>query len=124
VVLECTAVERLLQEQKLSLCGVVAANTTVKAGKILAVDLLAIVEYSSETKQNTGAIIFDVGSGVKLADCGFPRDSLEPQAMHVAASVRSAVAKWRAETKNLKTLCFMPVRNAELPRDRSVSANP
>src|ERR1019366_2981321 len=100
--------------------GLVDANTAVKAGKILAVDLVAIVEYSTETKQNTGLIIFYVGSGVKLADSGFPADGLEPQAVHIAASVRSALAKWRAGAKHLKTLCFLPVRNADLPRSRDL----
>jgi len=120
MLLERAKVERLLQEQKLSLSGLVDANTAVKAGKILAVDLLAVVEYSNETKQNTGVMIFDVATGVKLADSGFPPGSVEPQAMHVAASVRSALARWRAGTKHLKTLCFLPVRNADLPRGRDL----
>jgi hypothetical protein len=109
-------VQRLLGEQKLSLTGLVDATTAVQAGKILAVDLLAMVEYSAEAKQNTGVVIFDAGTGVKLVDSGFSGSSLEPQALHVAASVRAAASRWRAGTKNLKTLCFLPVRNADLPR--------
>jgi hypothetical protein len=114
--LDRSTVEKLLREQKLSLSGLVDASTALKAGKFLAVDLLAVVEYSDATKQNAGVVIFDAASGVKLVDSGFASASLEPQAMHVAASVRMAVAKWRLGTKNLKTLCFMPVRNADLPR--------
>src|SRR5205823_4219551 len=63
-ILDRSTVERLLREQKLSLSGLVDASTAVRAGKLLAVDLLAIVEYSSATKQNSGVVIFDVASGV------------------------------------------------------------
>src|SRR5207237_6448474 len=61
-------------------------------------------------------IVFDVATGVKLADSGFASANLQPQVEHVAVNVRSAVAKWRAGPRNLKTLCFLPVRNADLPR--------
>ena len=114
--LERTTIDKVLREQKLASSGLVDAGTAMKAGKFLAVDLFVVVEYAAATKQNTGVVIFDVATGVKLVDSGFATADLEPQAVHVAASVRSAVSKRRAGTKNLKTLCFMPVRNADLPR--------
>lgn len=116
VLLDRSTVERLLGEQKLSLNGLVDASTAVKAGKILAVDLLAIVEYSSEAKQNTGFVILNAATGAKLADSGFTGKNLEPQALHMAAGVRAAAVKWRAGTQNIKTLCLLPARNADLPR--------
>jgi hypothetical protein len=114
--LDRATIERLLGEQKLSLSGLVDAATAVRAGRILAVDLFAMVEYSLEAKQNAGIVVFDAATGVKLADSGFRDAALEPQAMHVVDTVRAAASKWRAGTKNLKTLCFLPVRNADLPR--------
>src|SRR5262249_22107444 len=47
---------------------------------------------------------------------GSPGVGRDEQARETAAGVRSAVEKWRAGMKNLKTVCFLPVRNADLPR--------
>jgi WD40 repeat protein len=108
-------VERLFAEQKLSLSGLVDASTVVRAGKILAVDLLAIVGHSGVTKENTAVIIFDAATGLKLVDAGFSAADLELQARQVAAAVRTAAARWQAGPGNLKTVCFVAVRNADLP---------
>jgi hypothetical protein len=114
--LERAAIERVLQEQKLSLSGLVDGNTAVRAGKVLAVDLLAVIDFSADTKQNRGFTVFDVATGVKLIDAGFPEANPEPQAMQVAAGIRAATAKWRVGTRHFKTVCLLPVRNADLPR--------
>jgi WD40 repeat protein len=113
--LERANVERLLQEQKLSLTGMIDASTAVRAGKILAVDLLAVVEHSAATKENTAVIVFDAATGLKLVDAGFSGADLELQARQVAAAVHAAALKWRAGPANLKTVCFAAVRNADLP---------
>jgi len=69
--LDRATVERLLAEQKLSLSGLVDAATAGARGKILAVDLFAVVEYSPEAKQNAGIVVFDAATGVKFSDSGF-----------------------------------------------------
>ena len=114
--LERSTVDRLLREQALSVAGLVDASTAVQAGKILAVDLLAVVESSRVPGHNSGIAVFDAATGVKLIDAGFTAADLEPQALQTSASVRAAVASWRAGPKHRKTVCFLPVRNADLPR--------
>jgi hypothetical protein len=113
--LDRSTVERLLQEQKLSLSGLVDASTAVRAGKILAADVLAVVEYSPQTRQNASVVVFDAATGARLVDAGFADPGLEAQAVQVAAGVRAAAAKWRTGPGSLKTVCFLPVRNADLP---------
>jgi hypothetical protein len=114
--LERAAIDRVLREQKLSLSGLVDADTAVKAGKILAVDLLGVIDAAADAKQNLGLVVFDAASGVRLLDIGFTTSDLEEQARAAAGGVRAAAAKWRTGTKNLKTVCFLPVRNGDLPR--------
>jgi hypothetical protein len=114
--LDRTAVERLLQEQKLSLTGLVDANTAVKVGKILAVDVLGVIEASVDAKQNASLLVFDASTGARLHDAGFDRPETDAQVREVIGGVRAGVAKWRAGTSNLKTVCFLPVRNADLPQ--------
>jgi WD40 repeat protein len=114
--LERAEVERLLREQKLSLAGLVEANTAVRAGKILAADLLAVLSSSAEKGEAQGVLVFDVATGLRLVDVGLTGPGLGPQAEQVVGAVRAAVGKWRAGPGGLKTVCFLPVRNADLPR--------
>jgi hypothetical protein len=116
VLVERADVERLLREQALSLSGLVDGTTAVKAGKILSADLLAVLEYSHTTQHHRGVRVFDAATGVILSDNGFTSSTLEPQALQAAAGVRAAAALWRAGPRQRKTLCFLPVRNADLPR--------
>src|SRR5207245_1684742 len=116
ILLDRSATDRLLAEQKLSLSGLVDAGTAVRAGKILAVDLLGIVEASADAKQNLGLVVFDAATGIRLLDAGFGAPSADQQAREVAAGMRTAVEKWRIGTRHVKTVCFLPVRNADLPR--------
>lgn len=114
-------VEKLLKEQELSKSNLVEASSAVALGKILAVDLLAVID-APQGKQPLGFVVFDAANGVRLHDDGFTGDKLELQARTLATGVRQAAQKWRAGTKQLKTVCFMPVRNADLPRGYDVFA--
>jgi hypothetical protein len=116
VLLDRDQVDRLLKEQALPLSGLVDAGTAVRAGKILGVDLFAVLESSRATQSTNGISVFDAVSGVKQEDAGFTSSDLEPQALQVVAAVRAAAARWRAGHGARKTLCFLPVRNADLPR--------
>lgn len=113
--LDRSAVDKLLQEQKLSLTGLVDADKAIQAGKILAVDVLGVIDVSAATKQNIALVVYDAATGVRLVDQGFSTSELEPQGLETAAGLRRAVQAWRAGTKHLKTVCFLPARNADLP---------
>ena len=113
--LDRQAMTRILQEQKLSLSGLVDANTAVTAGKLLSVDLFALVESDPAGKQGLGLIIFDVATGVKLHDAALPTAKLDEQIEAVNSGVRRAADKEAAGLKGLHTVCLLSVRNADLP---------
>ena len=66
--LERRQIERVLREQKLSLSGLVEANQIVAAGKLLSVDLFAVVETAAGGKEVLGLIVFQAQTGVRLWD--------------------------------------------------------
>ena len=54
--LERKAIAKLLAEQKLSLSGLVDANSAVKVGKILRADAFALIEADSTGKEALGLV--------------------------------------------------------------------
>jgi hypothetical protein len=114
-VLERQQVDRLLAEQKLSLSGWVDADRAVKAGKVLAADLLAVVE-STPKSQGATIVIFDPASGVRLWDSALSTEDGGKCAEAIANAVRQSAAK-RGKIADLHTICLMTVRNADLPHD-------
>jgi hypothetical protein len=116
VLLQRNAIEKILAEQKLTQSGLVEAKHAVQLGKVLAVDLIGVIDASLETREATGLVVFDAASGARLYDDEFPRDNLEEQLRAVAKGVQTAMAKWRAGYKHVKTVCVLPARNADLPR--------
>src|SRR5262245_46255986 len=56
--LERQAIDRVLAEQKLSLSGLVDANTAVKVGKLLGVDVFAVLEMGGN-KEALGVVVYD-----------------------------------------------------------------
>ena len=116
VFLQRDAIEKILAEQKLSQSGLVDAKQAVQLGKILAVDLIGVIDVSLEAKEATGLIVFDAVSGARLYDDDFDRANLEEQLRGIARGVQTGVGKWRAGSKHLKTVCVLPARNADLPR--------
>jgi hypothetical protein len=114
--LERKAIVRVLQEQKLSLSGLVDANTAVRAGKLLSVDLFAFVEADPTSKDALGLIVYDAATGVKLHDAALPTGKLNEQIEAVSSGVRRAADKEAAGIKGLRTVCLLSVRNADLPR--------
>jgi len=113
--LERSAIERVLTEQKLSLSGLVDANRAVAAGKLLAVDLFAVVETAPGGKEALGLVVYDTKSGVRLGDVALPEGEANKVADGVAEEVRKAATKRADAAKKLRTVCLLGVRNADLP---------
>ena len=120
--LDREAIRRVLNEQNLSLAGAVNPNSVVSAGRLLSVDLFAVVETVMETNGTTkaasavaaGLAVFDAKTGVRLLDATLPADGVEKLAESVATGVLMAQRKQTAI--GLPTICLMSVRNADLPR--------
>ncbi|MGE5192772.1 MAG: hypothetical protein ACM3U2_09735, partial [Deltaproteobacteria bacterium] len=114
---------KVLAEQKLALSGLVDPEQAIKAGKLLNVDLFAIVESEPELqpgdrkkKRLLGLSALDSRSGVRLWDAPLAGGELEETAAQIAAGVKEAAAKYLARGKEARTVGILTVRNADLPR--------
>ncbi len=116
VLLQRDAVDKLLNEQKLNQSGLVEAKSAVQLGKVLAVDLIGVIDVSLEAKETLGFVVFDAATGVRLSDDGFALEKTDQQLGGIVKGVLTGAQKWRAGVKQLKTVCVLPVRNADLPR--------
>jgi len=114
-VLDRQTIDKVLAEQKLTFAGRVAADSALAVGKLLSVELIAVVETSTDSKQAAGLVVFDARTGVKLWDGALPaRLNLAIDA--IIGGVDAAQRKHLQHFKEIKTLCVMTVRNADLPR--------
>jgi len=114
--LERSEIDRVLSEQNLSLSGLVDAETVVRAGKLLAVDLFAVVESAGEGKEALGLVVFDAPTALRLADETLDAETVAA-AGQVAAAVRGSLAKRHPAQGRLRPVCLLSVRNADLPRE-------
>ena len=113
-------VRRVLDEQKLSVSGVVDAGQAIAVGKLLAVDLIAVVESWPGNDTVPGVVIFDSRSGVRYWDAALPvaAAELERAADAIVNAVRTAHRKRDGRAQAFQTVGVMTVRNADLPRSQ------
>jgi len=120
-------VMKVLGEQKLALSGLVDPEQAIRAGKLLNVDLFAILECEPEhatpdgkktKKKLLGLSALDSRSGVRLWDAPLSSEGVEETAAQIVAGVKGAAAKYRAPAKDLHTVGLLTVRNADLPRSQ------
>ncbi|MBC7816755.1 MAG: hypothetical protein IAG10_07700, partial [Planctomycetaceae bacterium] len=118
--LDRALVRRVLEEQKLSVSGVVDASQAIAVGKLLAVDLIAVVEMSPGKEGVPGLVIFDSRTGVRYwnAALSIVATELEREADAVVLAVRAAHRKREGRTPAFHTVGVMTVRNADLPRSQ------
>ena len=114
-VLDRQTIDRVLAEQKLTWTGLVAADQALTVGKLLSVELLAVLETSPGSKEPTGLVVFDAKTGVKLWDGALPA-RLNPAVEATVAGVGAAQRKYLLHFKDLRTLCILTIRNEDLPR--------
>jgi len=122
VLLDRAAIGKVLAEHQLSMEGALNPNSVVAAGKLLAVDLFAVMDTVTQTNSATGKasrtaaglVVFNSRTGVRLWDAALSGEGVESLAGLVADGVRTAQRK--RVTPGLPTICLMSVRNAELPR--------
>src|SRR5262245_18633088 len=117
-------VVKVLAEQKLALSGLVDPEQAIKAGRLLNVDLFAIVETDPEIdpanknkkKRVLGLSALDSRTGVRLWDATLAPGEANETAAQIAAAVKGAAAKYQAGGKDLRTVGLLTVRNADLSR--------
>jgi hypothetical protein len=113
------AINSTLAEQKLSLSGMVDSEKMIAVGRLLKADLFAVVEADPKDGTALGVVVFDSGTGLRLADVAI-HGTPEAAAKEIADAVRTAAAKDRALSHGVRLVGFLPVRNADLPRDRDI----
>jgi hypothetical protein len=114
--LERQAVDKVLAEQKLSLSGLVASDHAVAVGKLLGVELFAVLEPGAD-KDSVGLVVFDGQTGARLWDAALPGGGVDAAVRGTVDGVQAARQK-RQSIEKLRTVCLLTVRNADLPRDR------
>ena len=62
-------------------------------------------------------MIYDAATGVKIWDRALAGGEANKDAESLADGVRAATVKWAIGAAKLKTVCFLAVRNADLPAE-------
>lgn len=114
--LERASIDRVLTEQKLTLAGLADAGQAVTAGKLLSADILAVVEIAPDGKGALGVVVFDAKTGLRLWDSAISTGGADKQADGVSDGIKAALKKHAADRDGLRTVGFVAVRNADLPR--------
>lgn len=109
-------VERVLQEQKLTLLFAGDSSQALAVGKIFRVEVFVALETLRGEKAPLGLVAFDAQTGVRLHDVTLRDRGAEETAQAVAGAVKAACAKRNRGPGTLRTVCLLAVRNADLPR--------
>jgi hypothetical protein len=108
-------VEKVLDEQKLNLSGLVSATDSIRIGQLIQADLFAVLEGSGDDKSPPGLVVYDAATGLRLWDSALPSASPDGAADGIVEGVRQAARKNRQrEGKAVRLLSFAPVRNVDL----------
>lgn len=106
---ERTEIGKVLAEQKLS--GLFNASNAVELGRILKVEIFAVLE-------TTSIIVFDTKTGLRFVDETLP-ENLDEAVQMVSNAVKNALEKRRKlDEKNLVTYGVLEIRNADFPVER------
>lgn len=102
------------------MAGLVDPEQVILVGKLLSVDLFAIVEFAiveaeQDKKVALGLVMFDSRSGVRLWDATLISNGLDEFVATIEQSVHAAVAKFQSPADQLRTVGALTVRNADLP---------
>ena len=118
--LERSTIDKVLKEHQLVFQGMADTALAIKTGKILTVDLLAVLEGDPKAKDDAamGLVVFDARTGARLCDETLGTASGEEPAAAIVAAVEAAAAKYRARANGLKTVSIVGVRNVDMPIGR------
>jgi hypothetical protein len=112
---ERTEISRILDEQKLSLAGIVNAKDAVHAGNLLGADVLAVVEVDPKQHVPAGIVLFDSHTGERLTDVALDAAD-EKNAAAIANALREGARKAQVQRAKRRAVCVLTVRNVDLPR--------
>ncbi len=120
--LERKDLDPVLAEHALTLSGLVDATMALRLGKLLTVDLLAVVEGDPKAAKHAvlGLVVFDARTGARLFDESMAATPADKAVDAIDRGVRMAAAKHRLGREKLRTLSVPSVRNVDLPLEQDV----
>ncbi len=120
--LERKDLDPVLAEHELTLSGLVDATMALRLGKLLTVDLLAVVEGDPKAAKHAvwGLVVFDARTGARLFDEAIAATPADKAVDAIDRGVRTAAAKHRLGREKLRTLSVPSVRNVDLPLEQDV----
>jgi len=112
---ERTEINRVLGEHELSLSGLVDAKQAIQVGSLVGADVLAVVETEPQSRGALGMLAFETTTGLHLWNVSLSEQDLEKAAEQIADGIRQAVSKRQRDKSQLRSICLVSTRNADLP---------
>ena len=119
-VLERRQIAAVLEEQKLAFSALVDPVQSIRAGKLLSVDVFAVLQAGGGVDGGelvSGLVVYEAQTGVRLWDRTIGGRGVEDVADAVAQGVGGALDKRGSRRGTTRTVSLVSVRNADLPRD-------
>ena len=114
--LEREAIDRLFAEQERARALAGDESLALRAGQLLAADVLGVVEFDAAAADALGLVVFDARTGARLWDATLPAGLDEAVGM-IAAGVRRALLKRESPGQAGGTVCVLTIRNENLPEE-------
>lgn len=113
-------IERILQEQKLVLQGVIDPSQAIALGSIFRADIFAFFEFDPANNFIYNLIVFDSATGARLMDVSLP-ENFDQTLQLTVKSIREAQQKRVSLIckEQISTVCFLPEHNIDLPPNQS-----
>lgn len=117
-VLEREEIDRLMEEQERSRMQAGDEALALRAGQVLAADVLGVVEFDESASDALGLVVFDAGTGARLWDATLPA-SLGESVDMIVFGMRRALMKRGAADVAGNTVCVLTIRNENLAAEHS-----
>ena len=114
--LEREEIDRLFAEQERARALAGDESLALRAGQLLAADVLGVVEFDAAAADALGLVVFDARTGARLWDATLPAGLGEAVEM-IASGVRRALLKRESPGQAGGTVCVLTIRNENLPEE-------
>lgn len=114
--LEREEIDRLFEEQERSRMLAGDEFLALRAGQVLAADVLGVVEFDVTASEALGLVVFDTRTGARLWDATLPPGLDESVDMIVFGLQRSLLKRDSPGGTN-STICVLTIRNENLPEE-------
>jgi len=113
VMLERGEIERLFEEQQQSRRLAGDESLALRAGQILAADVLGVIEFDAGKTNALGLVVFDTKTSARLWDATLP-SGLDESVEMIVFGLRQALDKRASPDKAGSTICMLTIRNEDL----------